>query len=82
MSRFKKLSHVIWHCKLCAAQHNLHSQTVCAKFFFIICSFLNDGHRISAVAIVQKEFLVKYYSIAFAILPSIAGGLALKLLSF
>jgi hypothetical protein len=42
---------------------------------------LNDGHRITTVAIVQKEFLVKSYSIAFAILPSIAGGLALELLS-
>ena len=40
---------------------------------------LNDGHRISTIAIVQKEFFVKYYSIAFAILPSIAGGLALEL---
>ena len=53
---------------------------MCAKLFLIIiCSFLNDSHRISTVAIVQKEFLVKYYSIAFAILPSIAGGLALEL---
>ena len=24
MSRLKKLSHSIWECKLCAAQHNLH----------------------------------------------------------
>ncbi len=24
MSRFHKLSQTIWHCKLCAAEHNLH----------------------------------------------------------
>jgi hypothetical protein len=24
MSRFRKLSHTIWHCKLCTAEHNWH----------------------------------------------------------
>ncbi len=40
----------------------------------------NIGHRINTVSYIPKEFFDKYYSIAFAILPGIAGGLALKLI--
>ncbi len=31
MSRFKKLSHTLWHCKLCAAEHNWQSHRTCDK---------------------------------------------------
>lgn len=37
------------------------------------------GHRINTVPYIPKELFHKYYSIAFAILPGIAGGLALEL---
>jgi len=33
----------------------------------------------ATVTFIGKEHLFKYYSIAFSILPSIAGGLALEL---
>ncbi|RLB76843.1 MAG: hypothetical protein DRH24_17220, partial [Deltaproteobacteria bacterium] len=39
------------------------------------------GHRINTVSYIPKELFHKYYSIAFAILPGIAGGLALELSS-
>jgi hypothetical protein len=39
----------------------------------------NIGHRINTVPYIPKELFLKYYSIAFAILPGIAGGLALEL---
>jgi len=58
----------------------LHSHTVCARLFFIFNSFLLDRLLKQPYAILRKEFpFFKYFSLAFAILPSIAGGLALEL---
>jgi hypothetical protein len=54
---------------------------VCAKVFFIPCS---NGFRSQNQHCSLNPFgaFLKHYSIAFAILPSIAGGLALYLNSF
>jgi hypothetical protein len=38
-----------------------------------------DGHRNSGPIVEKELFFFKYYSIAFAILPGVAGGLALEL---
>jgi len=56
-----------------------HSQTVCANVLFIKLLLSNTVHRINTVPYISKELFNKYYSIAFAILPGIAGGLALEL---
>jgi hypothetical protein len=40
---------------------------------------LGFGHSVGTVPITPKGAFFKYYSIAFSILPSIAGGLALDL---
>ena len=42
---------------------------------------LGFGHSVGTVPITPKGAFFKYYSIAFSILPSIAGGLALDLFS-
>ncbi len=39
----------------------------------------NIDRRINTVSYIPKELFHKYYSIAFAILPGIAGGIALEL---
>ncbi len=58
----------------------LHSQTVCANLVFIRCLFSNIGRRINTVSCyIPKELFHKYYRIVFAILPGIAGGIALQL---
>ena len=55
----------------------LHSQTVCDKLLFIYRSFRSNQARVQPRPILrQGAFFVKYYSIAFAILPGLAGGLA------
>jgi hypothetical protein len=38
-----------------------------------------DGHRNSGSIVGKELFFFKYYSIAFFILPGVAGGLALEL---
>ena len=54
----------------------LHSHVVCANVLFMFLLLSGFGHRISTVSLPEGSFFVKYYSIAFVILPSIAGGLA------
>jgi hypothetical protein len=56
----------------------LHSQTVCDKLFFIL-KLLSKNPGLSLIPVFyRKELFYKYYSIAFVILPGIAGGLALS----
>jgi hypothetical protein len=38
-----------------------------------------DDHRNSGLIVGEELFFFKYYSIAFFILPGVAGGLALEL---
>jgi hypothetical protein len=38
-----------------------------------------DGHRNSDLIVGKELFFFKYYSIAFSILPGVAGGLAWEL---
>ena len=52
----------------------LQSQTVCDKFLFLR-SFRLDQSRVQAPSYpTTRSFFVKYYSIAFAILPGVARG--------
>ena len=53
---------------------------MCANLFFIRLLLSNIVHKINTVSYIPKELFHKYYSIAFAILPGIAGGLALELI--
>jgi hypothetical protein len=57
----------------------LHSWTVCAKLSFTCLLLSYDGHRNSGLIVGKELFFFKYYSIAFFILPGVAGGLALEL---
>jgi hypothetical protein len=57
----------------------LHSWTVCAKLFFTCLLLSYDDHRNSGLIVGKERFFFKYYSIAFSILPGVAGGLALEL---
>jgi hypothetical protein len=53
---------------------------VCDKLLFIIVApFVWNGRTHITANLTQGALFVKYYSIAFAILPSLAGGLALEL---
>ena len=64
-------THTIWY---------LHSHTVCANFFSSFAPFEFRSQN-QHCFLNSKELFLKYYSIAFAILPSTAGGLALELVS-
>lgn len=61
-------THTIWY---------LHSHTVCANFFSSFAPFEFRSQN-QHCFLNSKELFLKYYSIAFAILPSTAGGLALQ----
>jgi hypothetical protein len=51
---------------------------VCDKLFFIL-KLLSKNPGLSLIPLFyRKELFYKYYSIAFVILPGIAGGLALS----
>lgn len=58
---------------------HLHSWTVCAKLSFTCLLLSYDDHRNSGLIVGKKLFYIKYYSIAFSIIPGVAGGLALEL---
>ena len=60
----------------------LHSQTVCDKLFFTFSSFPIFIAGLAPAYYTEWSFFVKYYSIAFATLPGVAGGLALELINF
>jgi hypothetical protein len=53
---------------------------VCAKLSFTWLLLSYDDHRNSGLIVGKELFFFKYYSIAFAILPGVAGGLAWELL--
>ena len=57
----------------------LQSQTVCDKLFFTSCSFRIDSTGTAPSNLTKWSIFFKYYSIAFSILPGIAGGLAQEL---
>jgi len=58
----------------------LHSHTVCDKLSFACLLLSYDGHRNSGLIVGKELFFIKYYTIAFAILPGVAGGLARELI--
>jgi hypothetical protein len=55
---------------------HLHSQTVCDKLFFILAPFVFSGLGAAPTYLNEMGFFIKYYGIAFSILPGLAGGLA------
>ncbi len=57
----------------------LHSWTVCAELSFTCLLLSCDDHRNSGLIVGKELFFFKYYSIAFSILPGVAGGLAWEL---
>ena len=58
----------------------IHSQTICAKLLFIDTLLSCQATDTALLLLYGRGVSVKYYSIAFSILPGVAGGLAMELL--